>query len=153
ATLGRGDVADGAGGAASRRSVVRRNRLAPRELAAFGDALQRFRAHRPRRREQEALPEADVVIQEIDDGALALDLLGEEVDAEAAEQVGEVGGMDVAGDAAEPVEQEIGLDLDEAEAAGRKLARLEAQVGHVVERETEAALGQRRKALVLNRSG
>ena len=56
-----------------------------------------LRPQRPRRREQKALAEADVIIEQVDHRALALDLLGDQVDAEAAEQVGEVGGMDIGG--------------------------------------------------------
>ena len=35
-----------------------------------GEPLQRFRAHRARRREQEALPEAHIVIEKIDHGRI-----------------------------------------------------------------------------------
>ena len=45
------------------------------------------------------------------------------------------------------VEQQRGRHLDEAEAAVGEFARLDPQVGDVVEREAEAALGERREAL------
>ena len=60
--------------------------------------------------------------------ALALDLLGDQVDAEAAEQIGEIGRMDIGGRGAGAVEQQARRHLDEAEAARRELARLEPQV-------------------------
>ena len=46
--------------------------------------------------EQEALAEAHVVVEQIDHRALALDPLGDQVDAEAAEQVGKVRRVNVA---------------------------------------------------------
>ena len=87
--------------AAARRCVSRcRSRrsspAASRRGGGRGRALQGLGPHRPRRREQEALAEAHVVVEQIDHHALALDPLGDQVDAEAAEQVGEIGGMDVA---------------------------------------------------------
>jgi len=54
-----------------------------------------LRPQRSRRREQKALAEPDVVIEQVNHGALALDPFGDQVDAVAAEQIGEVGGMDV----------------------------------------------------------
>ena len=51
------------------------------------------------------------------------------------------------------IEQEARRNLDETEAAVGELARFDAQVRYVVERETEAALGERREALVLDRPG
>ena len=50
---------------------------------------------RPRLREQEALAETHVVVEQVDHRALALDPLGDQIDAEAAEQVGQVGGVNV----------------------------------------------------------
>src|SRR3954468_6637569 len=47
-----------------------------------------FRPERAGRRKQEALPKADVVVQQINHRAPALDPLGDEVDAETTEQVG-----------------------------------------------------------------
>ena len=55
----------------------------------------RFGAHRPRRREQEALAEADIVIEQIDHHRFGLDPFGDQADAEAAEQIGQIGGMNV----------------------------------------------------------
>ncbi len=52
---------------------------------------------RPRRRKQESLAEPHVVVEQIDHRAFALDPLGDQVDAEAAEQVGKVGRVDVGG--------------------------------------------------------
>ena len=57
---------------------------------------QRLGAHRPRRREQEALAEAHIVIEQIDHRALALDPLGDQVDAGARQQIGEIRRVDVA---------------------------------------------------------
>ena len=82
----------------------------------------------------------------------AFDLLGDQVDAEAAQQIGQIGGMDVGGGIVR-VEQQVARHLDEAEAARRKLARLDPQVLQVVEREPEAAVGQRGEPLVLDRAG
>ena len=63
----------------------------PRPACGAAPALQRLGAHRPRRREQEALAEAHVVVEQIDHRALALDALGDQVDAGARQQIGEVG--------------------------------------------------------------
>ena len=115
------------------------------------DPLQHLGAHRARRREQEALAEAHVVVEQVDHGALALDPLGDQVDAEAAEQVGEIRRMDVALRRRGAVEQQRGRHLDEAEAALGELARLHAQVGHVVHREAEAEIGERGDAGLLDR--
>src|SRR5690242_9735841 len=103
---------------------------------------------RSRRREQKTLAEADVVIEQIDHRALALDLLGDQVDAEAAEQVGKIGWMNVGGRLL-GIEQQRGRHLDEAHAAVGKLARFEAQIGDMVDRETIVALRKRREMLGL----
>ena len=52
---------------------------------------------RPGRGKQKSLAEPHVVVEQIDHGALAFDPFGDQVDAEAAEQIGKVGGMDVGG--------------------------------------------------------
>ena len=81
----------------------RGDRLAGRRVAADSPrlgraarALQRLGPHRPRRREQEALAEAHVVVEQIDHHALAFDALGDQIDAGARQQVGEIAGVDVA---------------------------------------------------------
>ena len=51
------------------------------------------------------------------------------------------------------IEQEVAGNLDVAEAARREIARLDPQVLQVVEREPEAAVGQRGQRLVLDRAG
>src|SRR5580700_7664680 len=81
------DTADGR--RRCRRCSARRRRN--RGFSRAGGALQRFGAHRARWREQKALAEAHVVIEEIDHRAFSLDVLGDEIDAEAAEEVGEIG--------------------------------------------------------------
>jgi hypothetical protein len=43
--------------------------------------MQRFGAHRARRGEQEALPETDVVVEDVDDSRFGLDPLRDQVDA------------------------------------------------------------------------
>ena len=48
------------------------------------DALQGRRAHRPGRRKQMPLAEADIVVEQVDDHALGLDLFRDQVDAESA---------------------------------------------------------------------
>ena len=88
------------------------------------------------------MSEADVIVEQVDHGALALDLLGNQVDAEAAEQIGQIGGMDVGGRIELRIEQQRSRHLDEADAAVGKLARLEAQIGDVIDREAVAALRQ-----------
>ena len=115
-----------------RDRIVGRPGLAHDHVAAVGNALQRFGADRfgadrPRRREQEALSEAHVIVEEIDDHALALDLLRDQVDTEAAQKIGQIGGMDVGG-CIVGLEQQAAGHLDVAEAAVRELARLDAQV-------------------------
>jgi len=94
-----GETAAGARGVAH---DLCRSRGFPRVADA---ALQRFGAHRTRRREQKALAEADVVVEQIDHRTFVLDTLGNEIDAVAAEQIGEVGGVDVVRNHADPVEQ------------------------------------------------
>ena len=107
--------------------------------------------HRARRREQEALAEAHVVFEQIDDLRLGLDPLGDQADAEAAEQVGEVGGMDVGARRAGLAEQQRRRHLDVADAALAEVARLDAQVGDLVDAEPEAELAQRREAFRFER--
>src|SRR5262249_16955453 len=100
-----------------RRRLLRADAgLARDHVGALGDPLQGLRAYRPRLREQEALAVAHVVVEQIDHAAFALDLLSDQVDAEAADQIGEIGGMDVGrrGGAA-AIEQQARLHLDEAE--------------------------------------
>ena len=126
-------------------------RASARVVGAAGRALQRLGPHRPRRREQEALAEAHVVVEQIDHHVLAFDALGDQVDAGARQQIGEVVGMDVALRAGGLVEQQLGRHLQEAERAVGQLLRLHAQVGDVIHGEAEAALGQRRQAFVLDR--
>jgi len=99
-----------------------------------------LRPQRSRRREQKALAEPDVVIEQVNHGALALDPFGDQVDAVAAEQIGEVGGMDVRGRALPGIEQQRRRHLDEADAAVGELARLEAEIADMVDREAVAAL-------------
>src|SRR5207244_2802690 len=86
--LGRGQVVRlrRPGGDAT-RARFDRGVLARHRVAAFGGALQGLGAHRARRREQETLAEPDVIIEEVDHHAFALDFFGDEVDAEPAEQV------------------------------------------------------------------
>src|SRR5580704_1530811 len=82
-----------------------------------GTALQRLLPYQPGRGEQDALPEADVVIEQVDDRAIVLDLRGDQVDAEAPEQIGEVGRVNIGGRGTLAAEQQLGRRLDEAEAA------------------------------------
>ena len=60
--------------------------------------------------------------------------------------------MDIGRGAADPVEQQGRRRLDEAEAALVQFARLEAKIGEIVDGEAKSALGERRQALVLDRS-
>ena len=107
---------------------------------------------RPGRRKQESLAEPHVVVEQIDHRALALDPLGDQVDAEAAEQVGKVGGVDVGRRGLPLIEQQRRRHLDEADAAVGEFARLDPQVGDVIDREAEAALRQGREMLGLGRA-
>ena len=52
-----------------------------------------------------------------------LDAFGDQIDAEAAEQIGEIGRMDVGRGGADPIEQQRRRRLDEAEAALVQFAR------------------------------
>ena len=81
--------------------------------------LQGFDPHRPRRREQEALAEAHVVVEQVDHHAFAFDALGDQIDAGARQQVGEIAGVNVALRGGGRIEQELGRHLQEAEASGR----------------------------------
>jgi len=114
--------------------------------------LQGLRPHRPRRREQEALAIFHVAVDEFDHRAFAFNFLGDEFDAEPGEQIGENGRMDVVGGVIAAIEQQVRRHLDEAEAAGFKYARFDAQVDEVVQGESKTPLGQRRQAFVLDRS-
>ena len=69
-------------------------------------ALQGLGAHRARRREQDALAEAHIVVEQIDDRAFVFDTVGDQIDAEAAEQIGEIGRMNVGRDQADAIEQQ-----------------------------------------------
>jgi hypothetical protein len=94
--------------------------------------LKRFGAHRPRRREQEALAVAHVCIEQIDHAPLVLDLVGNQIDAEAAEHIGKVCGADFPSAIPNhgkdcPIEQQIGANLYEPEAATDELARFDAR--------------------------
>ncbi len=95
---------------------------------------------RPRRGKQEALPEPDVIVQQIDHGALALDPLGNQVDTEAAEQVGKIRGMDIGGRVLLGIEQQRRRYLDEANATVREFPRFDPQIRDMVDREAITAL-------------
>src|SRR5277367_3300568 len=73
------EVAGGSGGGCGRRRVVRgrRERSFSRR---FADRLQRLGTHRARRREQHALAEADIKVEQIDNGAFAFDMVGDQID-------------------------------------------------------------------------
>ena len=107
---------------------------------------------RPGRRKQETLTEPHVVIEQIDDGALAFDPFGDQVDAEPAEQIRKVRGVNVRFRGLPRVEQQRGGHLDEADAAVGQFARLDPQVGDVIDGETVAALRQRREMFGLRRA-
>ena len=111
-----------------------------------------LRPQRPGRCKQESLSEPDVEIQQVDHRAFALDPLRDQVDAVAAEQVGKVGRMDIRRCAAALVEQQCGRHLDVADAAVGEVARLDPQVGDMVDREPETALRQRRQMFGLDRT-
>src|SRR5262249_58765639 len=100
-------------------------------------AVQGLRAYRPRRREHKALAEAHAAVQEINDHSLAFDALGDQIDTETAEQVGEIGGIDVACDG-DPLEQDIGAPPDEPETPPEQLAPPAPQGRDRVQRETGA---------------
>jgi EAL domain-containing protein (putative c-di-GMP-specific phosphodiesterase class I) len=102
--------------------------------------LQRFGAHRTRRREQEALPEADIIFEQVNHHIFVFDALGDEVDAGTRQQIREIFRMDVALRGRCFVEQELRRHFEETEPAVRQFLRLHAQIGHVVHREAEAAL-------------
>ena len=91
-------------------------------------------------REQESLAETHVVIEQVDHRAFAFDPLGDQVDAEAAEQIRQVGGLDVGRRRLFLIEQQRGRNLDVADAAIGQFARVDPQIGDVVDREAEAAL-------------
>ena len=59
--------------------------------------------------------------------------------------------MDIGRGAADPVEQQRGRRLDEAETALGHFAWLDAKIGEIVHGEAKSPLGQRRQALVLDR--
>src|SRR5579885_787557 len=75
-------------GTTMRGSAGRRQRFAGRLVDL--SALQGFGAYRSRRREQEALPEAHIVVQQIEHHAFALDTLRDQVDAGTGQKVGEI---------------------------------------------------------------
>src|ERR1700751_1439323 len=68
-----------------RRARLGLGGVAARRVTPVRNALQGFGAHRPWRREQEALSELHVVIEQVDHRAFAFDPFGNEVDAEAGE--------------------------------------------------------------------
>ena len=85
--------------------------------------------------------------------ALALDLLGDQVDAEAAEQVGEIGRMDIGVAAPARLSRRLAGTLTKRKprvASSRGSSRRSCTI---VEREAEAALGERGQAFVLDRAG
>jgi len=59
----------------------------------MGDAQHGF-ADRARLAEEEALAVVEIVVEQIDDVALGLDALGDEIESETPEQIFEVGRMD-----------------------------------------------------------
>ncbi len=109
-------------------------------------------SQRPGRRKQESLPEAYIEVEQIDHGAFAFDPFGDQVDAEAPEQIGQVGWMNVGRRVQLLVEQQGSRHLDEADAAVGQFARLDPQVADVIDGETIAALGQRRQMFGLGRA-
>src|SRR3569833_2831097 len=92
-----------------------------------------FRPQRARRRKQEALAVAYVVVQQVNHRALALDPLGDEVDAETTEQVGEVGWVDVRGRALLGIEQPRRRSHEETHTAVGEVTGLEAQIPDMVD--------------------
>ena len=117
----------------------------------FSRAEQRFRAHRARLREQEALAETHVVFEQIDHLRLAFDPLGDQADAEPAEQVGQIGGMNVGAGGGRLAEQNRRRHFDIADAALAEIARFHAQIGDGIHAEQVAELAQCRQALGLQR--
>src|SRR5580692_1021587 len=141
------EIAGGSGGGCRRRRIVRgrRKRSFSRR---FAHGLQRLGAHRTRRREQHALAETDIKVEQIDNGAFAFDMVGDQIDAEAAEEVGEIGRVNIGRYQPDAIEQQGRRRLDETEAALIELARLDPQIGEIVDREAIAAFGKRGEALV-----
>ncbi len=111
-----------------------------------------LRPQRPRRRKQKSLSEPHVIVEQIDHGALALDPFGDQVDAEAAEQIRKVGGVNVGGRGLPLIEQQGRGHLDEADAAVGQFAWLDPQIGDVIDREAIAALRQSRQMFGLGRA-
>src|SRR5690606_4031509 len=100
--------------------------------------------------EEVALADADVEFEDVDDLALGLAFLGDQLDAVAAGQAGEVGGPDVGharqGGAAIEVEQlfdqQVGGDLDEFDVRALQVGEVEVQRLDLVDGEAEAEVGQ-----------
>ena len=107
---------------------------------------------RPRRREQKSLSESHVIVEQIDHGALALDPFRDQVDAKSAEQIGKVGRVNVGCRGLPLIEQQRSRHLDIADAAVGQFARLDPEIGDVVDREPEAALGQGREMFDFDRT-
>src|SRR5690606_34293096 len=106
-----------------------------------------FGADGARMGEQKALSETNVDFQQIDDDGFAFDPVGDELDAVAAHQVGQIGRMNMSGRRDLLAQHQLRRNLDEAHAALREAARIDAKILDPVERKTKAALGERREAV------
>ncbi|MNS70133.1 hypothetical protein D3C72_1034720 [compost metagenome] len=97
-----------------------------------------------------ALAHADVEFEDVDDLFLALDLLGDQFEAIAAGQGGEVGGLDVrlgwqgrgAVQVQQLLDQQVGGDLDEAHVRALQVGEVQIQRLHLVDGEAEAQVRQ-----------
>ncbi len=97
--------------------------------------LQRFGANRTWRREQEALTEANIVVEQVDHGCLGLDPLRDKADAVTAQQVGQIRSVNV-GRRTALAEQQVRRHLHETHAHIGQIARSHTQIADPIHRET-----------------
>src|SRR5215510_881211 len=142
----KGGLTCSAGGQQSART------LAKIRLSGLTRTLQRFRPYRSGWREKEPLSETDVIVEKVDDCRLSFDPFGDEIDAGTREQVGKILGVDIAVRGHSLVKEQSCRHFQETKRAVCQLIGFHVQVGDMIHRKTEAALGQGCKALMFDRS-
>src|SRR5262245_26546069 len=126
--------------------------LAHIRLSSLTHALQRFRPYRPGWREKESLSETYVIVEKVDDCRLSFDLFGDEIDARTREQIGKVLGIDIGVRGGSLVKEQSCRHFQETKRPVCQFIGFDVQVGDMIHRKTEAALGQGCKALMFDRS-
>src|SRR4029450_13127913 len=126
--------------------------LAHIRLSSLAGALKCFRPYWSGWREKETLSETNVIFEKVDDCRLSFDPFGDEIDAGTREQVGKILGVDIGVRSSSLVKEQSCRHFQEPKRPFCQLTGFHVQVGDMIHRKTEAALGQGCKALMFERS-